>query len=85
MLIIYLCVECWQDDPENRPEIQHVKTRLTRMTKGTNIVNDNIVNNNQQQINQDNDSFGHSSTILIQKNFDEIVKNFEVDIYSLIY
>ena len=61
LLIIYLCIECWQDDPENRPNIQDVEKSLISMISGS-----NIVNNDRQQKNGENISFGHSNPILTE-------------------
>ena len=72
-----LYIECWQDEPEKRPDIQNVKTRLIEMFSGTNTVN--IVDHDGQQINEDNIPFSHSRTILLQKEFDEAIKNLEID------
>ena len=69
-------LECWQGDPESRPDIRDVKTRLIGMISGTNMLF-NIADNDQQQVNEDNSSPSHCNTIL-QKEFDEAVKNYEV-------
>ena len=73
------CIECWQDDPGKRPDIQHVETRMIRMISGS-----NMVDNNEQE-NEENRSFSHFSTNLtgptsddlFQENIDDIIKNFD--------
>jgi hypothetical protein len=47
------------------------------MISGTDIIN--IANNDQKQINEDNSFFSHSNTILMQKEFDEAIKNLEIN------
>jgi len=75
---VKLYKECWDDNPDNRPDIQDVKTKLIGMISGTDIIN--ITDNDLKQINEDNNSFGHSNTsILMQKNFDEAIKNLEIN------
>ena len=91
MLIIDLCIECWQDDPKNRPDIQHVKARLAGMISGSNIVgkgNKYITDSNDgQQKSEGYGSLSHSSANLtastsidlMQAKLDELVKNFDND------
>nr|CAG8651085.1 983_t:CDS:2 [Entrophospora candida] len=81
MLDISEGIPCWQDDPENRPDIQYVETRIIEMIPGPKTV-DKEKNDEQQKIeDEDNSSFSHSSTILteptstdlLQANFDKYI------------
>nr|CAG8532960.1 4988_t:CDS:2 [Entrophospora candida] len=79
---INLYKECWQDDPESRPDIQYVETMLNGMISGPNIVDKvDKKENYGQQKNEDSNSFSHPSTIStestgtgsLQKKFDKIL------------
>ncbi|CAH1770336.1 1039_t:CDS:2, partial [Entrophospora sp. SA101] len=61
---INLYKACWQDDPESRPDIQYVETRLNGMVSSSNIVDKE--KNDKQQKNEDSSSFSHPNTILTE-------------------
>ncbi|CAH1767863.1 8521_t:CDS:2, partial [Entrophospora sp. SA101] len=74
---INLYKACWQDDPENRPDIQYVETLLEKIS-GSNIVD--IVDkeeNNEQQKNEDNSSLSHPNINLIEPSNDTLETKFD--------
>ncbi|CAH1770635.1 10113_t:CDS:1, partial [Entrophospora sp. SA101] len=55
---------CWQDDPESRPDIQYVETRLNGMVSSSNIIDKE--KNDKLQKNKDISSFSHPNAILTE-------------------